>query len=61
MKNLTWSDHISAVLNKTSKNVGIIRKLRKTLPSDILPTLYNTLIAPYLDYCKYCLVVKGHY
>ena len=35
-QNLTWSDHISAVLNKTSKNVGIIRKLSKTLPSDIL-------------------------
>ena len=51
-ENLTWSDHISAVLNKTSKNVGIIRKLSKTLPSDILLTLYNTLIAPYLDYCN---------
>ena len=24
-QNLTWSDHISAVLNKTNKNVGIIR------------------------------------
>ena len=50
--NLTWSDHISAVLNKTSKNVGIIRKLSKTLPSDILLTLYDILIAPYLDYCN---------
>ena len=51
-ENLTWSDHIAAVLNKTNKNVGIIRKLNKTLPSDILLTLYNTLIAPYLDYCN---------
>ena len=51
-ENLTWSDHISAVLNKTSKNLGIIRKLSKTLPCDILLTLYNTLIAPYLDYCN---------
>ena len=52
-ENLTWSDHISAVLNKTSKNLGIIRKLSKTLPSDILLTLYNILIAPYLDYCNF--------
>ena len=52
-ENLTWSDHISAVLNKTSKNLGIIRKLSKTLPSDILLTLYNTLIASYLDYCNF--------
>ena len=51
-ENLTWSDNISAVLNKTSNNLGIIRKLSKTLPSDILLTLYNTLIAPYLDYCN---------
>ena len=51
-ENLTWSDHISAVLNKTSKNLGIIRKFSKTLPSDILLTLYNTLIASYLDYCN---------
>ena len=51
-ENLTWSDHISAVLNNTSKNLRIICKLSKTLPSDILLTLYNTLIAPYLDYCN---------
>ena len=52
-ENLTWSDHISAVLNKTSKNLGIIRKLSKRLSSDILLTLYNALIAPYLDYCNF--------
>ena len=51
-ENLTWSDHTSAVLNKTSKNLGIIRKLCKTLPSDILLTLYNILISTYLDYCN---------
>ena len=37
---------------RSTKNVGIIRKLSKTLFSDILLTLYNTLIAPYLDYCN---------
>ena len=51
-ENLTWSDHIAAVLNKTSINLGIIRKLSKTLPSGILLTLYNTLNASYLDYCN---------
>ena len=30
-ENVTWSDHISAVLNKTSKNRDIIRKMSKTL------------------------------
>ena len=48
-ESLTWTDHIFTVLNKTSKNIGIIRKLKNTLPNDVLHTLYNTLIAPYLS------------
>ena len=51
-ENLTWSDHIHVLLNKTSKNLGIICKLSKSLPFDILHTLYNTLIDPYLQYCN---------
>ena len=49
-ENLTWTDHIFTVLNQTSKNLGITRKLSKTLLNDVLHTLYNTLIAPYLSY-----------
>ena len=51
-ENLTWTDHIFTVFNKTSKNLGIIRKLSKTLTNDVLHTLYNTVIAPYLSYCN---------
>ena len=44
---------MSIVLNKMNKNVGIIRRLTKLLPIDVvLHTLYNVLIAPYLDYCN---------
>ena len=46
-ENVTWSYHIHVLLNKTSKNLGVIRKLSKSLPFDILHTLYNTLIDPY--------------
>ena len=46
-ENLIWLDHISAVLNKSSKYLDIIRKLCKTLPSDILLNLYNTIIASF--------------
>ena len=42
-ENVTWSYHIHVLLNKTS----IFRKLSKSLPFDILHTLYNTLIDPY--------------
>ena len=51
-ENLTWSDHVYVLLNKTSKNLGVIRKLSKSLPLDILYSLYNTLIDPYLQYCN---------
>ena len=43
---------MSIVLNKMNKNVAIIRRLSKLLPIDVLHTLYNVLIAPYLDYCN---------
>ena len=51
-ENLTWSDHINVLLNKTNKSLGVIRKLSRTLPDDVLFTLYNTLIKPYLEYCN---------
>ena len=47
-ENLTLSDHIHVLLNQTSKNLDVIRKLSKSLPLDILHTLYNTLIDPFL-------------
>ena len=51
-ENLTSSDHIYVLLNKTSKNLGVICKLSKSLPLDIVHTLYNTLIDPYFQYCN---------
>ena len=51
-KNLTWMDHINAISNKIRKNIGVICKLSKSLPVDVLHTLYNTLISPYLQDCN---------
>ena len=41
-KNLTWSYHVHVLINKASKNLGVIRKLSKSLPLDTLRTLYKT-------------------
>ena len=49
-KNLSWKDHITKTTTQISRNVGILRKLRNTLPANILFTLYNTLILPYISY-----------
>ena len=51
-ENLTWTDHPKVVLNKTSKNFGICRKLSFILLSVFVKTLYNPLIKPYIEYCN---------
>jgi hypothetical protein len=61
--NLNWSKHIDIVVNKISKCLGIISKVRHLLPLHITRILYLTLIEPYINYCNlvWCLPVKtGH-
>src|ERR1044072_8113683 len=40
------------LLYKYQKGLGIMRRLCNILPSEVLLTLYNTLIYPYLSYCN---------
>ena len=51
-ENLTWSNHILSLISKVSKNIGVIRRVSKILPKDVLFTLYNSMIMPYLEYCN---------
>jgi hypothetical protein len=51
-ESLTWIDHLTHISSKISKNIGIIKRLSKIVPHHVLITLYNTLIAPYLNYCN---------
>ena len=44
IENLTWSNHITTRITKVSKNIGVIRRVSEILPSDVLYSLYNTLI-----------------
>ena len=48
---LSWSQHISYLKTKLSKGIGVLRKARKLLSKDMLVTLYNSLVFPYLNYC----------
>ena len=50
--NLSWNKHIDVVLNKASKTVGIIAKVRHLLPPCATRTLYLTLVEPYIKYCN---------
>ena len=58
-ENLIWTDHVKVVLNKTSNNFGICRKLSFILPSVVVKTLYNSQIKPYIEYCNIAQAVHG--
>jgi exonuclease III len=49
-ENLNWKSHVDVVSSKISKTIGIMNRLRFFLPKNILITLYNSLVLPYLNY-----------
>ena len=52
--NLKWNTHIRLLQNKISKTVGILSRVKNTLTTAHLKTLYQSLVEPYLNYC--CIV-----
>ncbi len=54
---LKWNVHISHIVNKISRGLGILGRVRNIVPFDVLKTLYFTLIYPYIMYC--CLIWGG--
>ena len=49
-KNLKFEQHISNTTKKISKSIGILYRLNSYMPQNILRTIYNTLILPYISY-----------
>ena len=49
-EHLSFRYHVDHVVNKISKSIGLLFKLNYYLPRNILLTLYNTLVLPYLNY-----------
>jgi hypothetical protein len=49
-ENLNWKSHVDFISKKISKVVGILNKLKHTLPEQVLFTIYNSLIVPHLNY-----------
>ena len=47
---LTWKNHIDCISKTVSRNIGVINKLKYSVPTRILYSLYCTLISPYLSY-----------
>ena len=51
-ENLTWDDHINYISVKIRRNIGILKRMRLTVPRESLVLLYKTLIEPYFRYCN---------
>ena len=51
-KNLDWKEHISNILLKVNRNVGLISRMKYSVLKENLLTLYYSLIVPYLNYCN---------
>ena len=51
-ENLTWSNHISCIHNKISKNIGLLYKARSYLNRKCLKQLYFSFIHSYLNYAN---------
>ena len=48
--NLNWKAHLHMVSTKISRVIGLLMKLRYIFPSNILHTIYNSLILPHINY-----------
>ena len=49
-ENLKWKSHTEHVSKKVSRTIGIMRKLKNILPSEVLTLIYNSLILSYFNY-----------
>ena len=49
---LNFSEHISFFCKKTSQQIGVLRRLRKLIPTHAKLQLYKAAILPHLTYCS---------
>jgi hypothetical protein len=54
---LKWHIHLNHVSGKLAKGLGMLGRVGRILPFNVLRTLYHTLIYPYLNYC--CIIWGG--
>ena len=57
---LNWKNHANNVANKCSRTIGVLNRLKYTLPLRIKIMLYNTLIIYHVNYCIMVLGYQQH-
>ena len=49
---LAWNEQIDFISTKIKCNVGMMKRVRDSIPKDSLITLYKSLVEPYFRYCN---------
>ena len=49
---LSWKDHIDLISSKLRRDIGVMKRVREYVHSEILILLYRTLVKPYFRYCN---------
>ena len=49
---LTWNDHIIAIKAKMSRYVGILFKLKKSVPISARKNIFYSFVQSHLNYCS---------
>ncbi len=51
-KYLTWKHHLDKTAKTISKNIALLRRIKRYLPPQPRLAFYKTHIQPHLDYCN---------
>ena len=49
-ESMSWANHLLFIKKKISKVIGILYRLKNTFPSEVLKTLYKSLVLSYINY-----------
>ena len=50
-ENMSWKSHIDIIANKITKFSGVLNRLKRYIPGNILRTLYCSMVQSRLTYC----------
>jgi hypothetical protein len=49
--NLNWHEHVLVLVNELRCKLGLLRRIAKTVPKEILSKIYMVYLQPRIDYC----------
>ena len=57
---LDWKPHLNSIGIKIVRVIGLLRKLKYTLPRQVLRSIYNSLILTYMQFYALCTLSVGN-